>query len=243
MIIHNYDNITKEYLHSSKANLDELETLKQGTYIYLIPNNATNINPLPNKEGFAVCFNEEANCWAYQEDHRGEIVYNREDLSPIQVDYIGPIKDGFLLVLPKPKNKYQIWQNGEYQYPDIQTLKLTVKEDLDDAYELKIQATYRVGQYYVQPTWATIYTNTLVAMQEDLKPDNKLDQIYRILLITNPKIGSFYHLQVDSIDEFMPYYTKVKDTYKKLTEEYHDKIVKLSESMDPETIVSLILTY
>ena len=80
-------------------------------------------------------------------------------------------------------------------------------------------------------------------MQEDLKPDNKLDQIYRILLITNPKTGSFYHLQVDSIDEFMPYYTKVKDTYKKLTEEYHDKIVKLSESMDPETIVSLILTY
>ena len=243
MIVHNYDKLTKEFTYSSQANIDELESKVKGHEVYLIPANCTTLALLPAKEGFTTIFDEKANMWKYIEDFRGLIVYSKIDLSPITVDYIGPLKDEHLPELPKQKNKYQVWQNGKYEYPDLIELKTLIKQDLDWAYEEKLQTTHRLGKYYVQPSWATIYTNTLVAMQEDMKDDNTLDQMYRILLITDPKLGEFEHLQVTSIEEFMPYYSKVKDLYKRLTEEYHDKIIKLSQCNDPETIVTLILTY
>ena len=80
-------------------------------------------------------------------------------------------------------------------------------------------------------------------MQNDINADGKLDDTYRILLITDPINGSFHHLQVDSIEEFMPFYKKVKEKYKEITEDYHDKIIRLAKGTDKEVLVTLVLTY
>ena len=243
MLVYNYDGITKEYLYSSEAYLDDLETIKQGREIYLIPANATNKRPLPNKEGYAQCFDTNSNNWFLLEDHRGEKVYSKEDLSELVIKNLGAIPNGYLLEKPKPKNKYQVWKDGKYTYPELDNLKISVKDDLDQEYQNKINIPHKVGKYYVQPSWATIYTNTLVAMQDDINADGHLDEVYKILLITDPLKGSFHHLQVNNIDEFMPYYKKVKEKYKQLTEEYHDKIIRIAKSNDAEVIVGIILNY
>lgn len=243
MILYNYDSVSKEYLFSSEANIDELESINKGYVVYIIPNCATERKVLPTKQGYTQCFDEVSKNWFYIEDHRNEVVYSKEDLSPLEIKVVGPIPNGYLPSLPKPKNKYQVWSNGAYTYPELSELKSIVKEDLDTAYETKIETPYKFGKYYVQPTWATIYTNTLVAMQSDMNEDGKLDNEYKVLLITDPVAGTFHHLSVNSIDEFLPYYNKVKELYKKITEDYHDKIVKIAKANDPEVIVSIILTY
>lgn len=243
MLVYNYDVITKEYLYSLEADIDELETINTGHKVYIMPANCTDRRPQADKEGFVQCFDENSNTWFYVEDHRGQIVYSKEDLSPLEIGTLGALPSGYLSEIPKPKNRYQIWQDGKYTYPNIEELKLIVKQDLDEGYETKIAVPYKVGKYYVQPAWATIYTNTLVAMQEDMNADGRLDNIYKILLIINPNVGSFHHLEVKTIDEFMPYYKKVKEKYKEITEDYHDKIIRIAKATDPEVIVALILNY
>lgn len=243
MLIYNYDSITKEYSFSSEANLDQLETINKGKSVYIIPNNATQVRPLATKQGFTQCYDEIGKTWFYVEDHRGQIVYSKDDLSELTINTIGPIPIGYMEQLPSPKNKYQVWIDGSYQYPNIEDLRTIIKQDLDERYNDKIAHPYKVGKYYVQPEWATIYTNTLVAMQDDINADGKLDETYRILLITDPVEGNFHHLQVNSIDEFMPFYKKVKEKYKEITEDYHDKIIRIAKGTDPEVIVSIILTY
>ena len=54
MKIYHYDPNTKEYLGSSDARLDPLESSKQQGPIYLIPANATTIVPPPIPEGKTV---------------------------------------------------------------------------------------------------------------------------------------------------------------------------------------------
>jgi hypothetical protein len=243
MLLYNYDGITKEYLYSEEANIDELESINKGRTVYIIPANCTDRRPKNAKEGFAQCFDENSNNWFFVEDHRGTVVYSKQDLSPLEIKTLGAIPNGYIESVPNPKNKYQIWQNGSYIYPEINKLKEFVKLDLDYKYQDKIETPFKVGKYYIQPTWATIYTNTLVAMQEDVDADGKLDNVYRILLILDPIKGEFHHLQVKSIDEFMPFYKKVKEKYKEITEDYHDKIVRIAEATDPEVVVSIILNY
>jgi hypothetical protein len=243
MLLYNYDGITKEYLYSIQANIDELESINKGQTVYIIPANCTDRRPQNAREGFAQCFDENSNNRFFIEDHRGKTVYSKEDLSPLEIVTLGAIPNGYIEDIPKPKNKYQIWENGKYVYPELNELKSIVKQDLDEKYEMKIETPYKVGEYYIQPTWATIYTNTLVAMQEDVDADGRLDNVYRILLILDPLNGAFHHLEVKSIDEFMPFYKKVKEKYKEITEDYHDKIIRIAKANDPEVIVSIILTY
>lgn len=68
MRTYKYNHDTKEYLFSEEAFLDPVETKQHGKEVYLLPADSTFITPLPNKEGYAVCWNGEA--WEYIEDHR-----------------------------------------------------------------------------------------------------------------------------------------------------------------------------
>ena len=52
MLIYNYDKISKEYLYSSEANVDEMKTVKTGKICYLIPADAT--TKAPKKDMFNV---------------------------------------------------------------------------------------------------------------------------------------------------------------------------------------------
>jgi hypothetical protein len=243
MLVYNYSSDNNEYIGSSETFLDELESQIQGKDIYNIPANATIIIPPKVSKGYVNCFDERIEAWVATEDHRGEVVYNIDNLQEFTITELGPIPDNYLTEYPEPKNNYQIWQNGAYIYPDLANLKTTIKTDLDDKYNEKLENVYTVGNYFVQPTWATIYTNTLVAMQQDVSEDGKLDEHYTILLISDPIKGKLEQIEINSIEEFMPYYNKVKDEYKKLTTTYHANIVSISEATNAQQLVDLILNY
>ncbi len=68
MKIYNYDKVTKEFLSEGVASVNPLEKDK-----YLIPANATTIEPLSNKVDFAVCFIPDK--WIYVVDNRTKVYY------------------------------------------------------------------------------------------------------------------------------------------------------------------------
>lgn len=68
MLIYRFNSDTKEYISSEEAFLDPMETKQHGKEVYLLPADSTFTTPLPNKEGYAVCWNGDT--WEYVEDHR-----------------------------------------------------------------------------------------------------------------------------------------------------------------------------
>lgn len=70
MNVYRYDELTKEYIGTEEALLDPLETEKQGQNIYLLPANATFVQPQSTKNGYVNVFNGEN--WEQLEDHRGK---------------------------------------------------------------------------------------------------------------------------------------------------------------------------
>ena len=240
MIIYNYDKFTTEFISEREATLDPMATKRKGENVYTIPLYATDIVPLEPKEGFAICFNGAT--WEYREDHRGLTVYDKQTLEPIKIKDIGKIPNNVLLEIPKSDDEYQYWENGKYVYPKLSELRNKIKMDLDRMYEDKLNTLYKLGNYYVQPSWANIYTNTLVAMQQDMNDNGKLDQEYKILVIVDKK-GIMNQIRIKNIDEFLPYYNKVKELYKKLTEDYHNKIVAISVTNDSKELVNIINSY
>lgn len=243
MFVYNYEPLQGEYIGASEARLDPVTSQLEGKEVYAIPANATTVVPPSEKKGYARCFDLKNKTWSYVEDHRNQIVYNKETLEPYTIKELGPIPNIYIEDEPQPKNKYQVWQNGKYIYPDINVLRAEVKADLDAQYQEKLKGVYRVGKYYVQPSWGTIYTNTLVAMQQDIAEDGKLDNSYFVLLITNPILGKLEQIEMKSIEEFLPYYNKVKTVFKDLTEVYHSCIVDISNCTIAEKLVNIILNY
>lgn len=106
MKIYNYNKETKEFTTSTNATANPLE---KGEYI--IPANATTKEPLTQKEGFAVCFDEAKKEWEYQEDNRGKTIYSTTTKEASIVDYLGAIKEGFTLLVPTEFDK---WENNSW---------------------------------------------------------------------------------------------------------------------------------
>ena len=82
----------RPYTHQLDANDDTLA-----------PDNALRIEP-EFKEGFHPC--EKKGSWVLVEDHRDEIVYNIETKESSKIDYLGPIKTGFTLLIPFQFSKW-----------------------------------------------------------------------------------------------------------------------------------------
>ena len=242
MIIYRYDSNSREYLDNREIP-DSHVTIK-GRVVYGIPAYYTITPPLDYQEGYVSCYNPTLQKWYYEEDHRGTLVYLKKDLTEIIVNFIGAIpKDKYLFELPEPKNEYQIWNGEKYVYPDLTELKARIKSDLDFKYNKKLEIPSPCKNYYVLPSWATIYSNTLVAMQQDLQEDGILDEEYKILLISDPLNGILEQVKVNSLEQFMPFYNKVKEIYKELSTTYHDKIAKISILKSEDALVRLILNY
>lgn len=114
MKIYNYNKDTKVFTTSTNATENPLEKGK-----YLIPANATEEEPLPSKDGFAVCFNEIKKEWEYQEDNRGKTVYSTSTKQEVNINYLGSIKSEHTLSKPKEFDKW----NGTKWETDIDKLK------------------------------------------------------------------------------------------------------------------------
>lgn len=67
MKAYQYNEKSKKFEIEVNCQLDPLETAAAGHDIWLLPANSTFIEPLPEKEGFDVCFNLDADEWQYIE--------------------------------------------------------------------------------------------------------------------------------------------------------------------------------
>ena len=94
MINYYFDNTNemRPYTHQLDATDDTLP-----------PDNALRVKP-QFKEGYCPC--EKDGGWYLVEDHRDEIVYNIETKESSKIDYLGPIKTGFTLLIPFQFSKW-----------------------------------------------------------------------------------------------------------------------------------------
>lgn len=75
-----------------------------------MPGNSTDIDPGDEAAGDVAVFT--GNGWQRQEDHRGVTVYSTENKTPSVVDYIGPIKEGFVVVAPT--SQFDKWDGKKW---------------------------------------------------------------------------------------------------------------------------------
>lgn len=95
---YSFDAVTKEYISSFE-------------YFWAVGTglaaNSTQLDPLEHKQGFTIIYDEESATWSYIEDHRGTKVFSTSTQQESEIDYIGPIKDGFTLL--KPVSSFETW--------------------------------------------------------------------------------------------------------------------------------------
>jgi len=103
MKVYYYAADTKEFLHTSDAQIDPLESEAQERLVWLLPANATFAEPPEAEAGFARIWNGEA--WQQVEDNRGLIVWRSFD-EYMQIAELGPIPEGWTIERPaKPVTK------------------------------------------------------------------------------------------------------------------------------------------
>ena len=91
-----------------------------------LPANSTDIAPPDIPAGFVAVFNSDEASWHLVEDHRGKTVYSTADLSASTVDYIGPLKDGFVAI--EPATPYDKW-NGSAWVTDAESQHVAAVQD------------------------------------------------------------------------------------------------------------------
>lgn len=153
MQIYNYDKNTLEYLSEEVAELDPIGGKP------LIPANATVIEPLAKKDGFAICFDEKKQIWEYKKDLRGKEFWSKETGLKVVVDTLDFDIKNYTSTPPKEN---QVMQNGKW-VDDIEKLKKEMitlihqkKDELNFSnYEFE-NHTYRMGADVQADLLATI---------------------------------------------------------------------------------------
>ena len=97
------DKITQEYVgpaiayENPQAHLDGIP--------FNIPASCFDMKAPEKREGFAAV--KEGAAWKYVEDHRGKIMFSTTNKTPETVTELGPIPDGFTLLIPGPYSKWK----------------------------------------------------------------------------------------------------------------------------------------
>jgi hypothetical protein len=137
MKYYSYNEITKEYNGTINANINPLETQKQGHTVYLQPALTTDIKPSDTKENEVAVFENEN--WVIKEDHRGKEIYNTGTAEQETINEIGQIPVDFT-ELPPP-NAHPLWNETDREWG----IDLTKQQEENDKkiIEEKIQAKIR----------------------------------------------------------------------------------------------------
>ncbi|MDX7147602.1 tail fiber assembly protein [Citrobacter portucalensis] len=75
-----------------------------------LPGNSTDVAPEIEADGFVSVFTGAQ--WEQREDHRKQTVYRTDNRTPVVVDYIGKIKDGYTLI--KPSTSFDKWDGTQW---------------------------------------------------------------------------------------------------------------------------------
>lgn len=240
MKLYDYNPETLEYTSSFYAQLDPLESEKQGKPIFSIPAHSTDKPPLESKEGYAVCFLGDT--WKYFEDHRGETVYEKSTLRPVEIKTVGPISALYLKELPQADNIFQLWSGNGFIYMDLDIIKNKCKTLIEESYDKKLDKYYKVNNdYSINTKWIQMYTNLYVSMKADLE-DGTLDDSYCIVVLDN-STGKTINLTISSIEEFKTYYRILRKNYKTCQQEYQQLIKDLEECTTSEEYVTRLQEY
>ena len=106
MKIYNYNKDTKEFVRETDARQDPLDSSN-----YLIPANATTIEPPVIEDGFVNIFDEINNSWIKTEDNRGVWYRIREE---VKINDLGPIEEGLTKdPIEKTSEEIQAEQNQQ----------------------------------------------------------------------------------------------------------------------------------
>lgn len=173
MLIYNYDSTTKEYTGSCGASLDPQETKAQGKDIYLIPAYATTVKPPKAKTNEVIIYD---NGWQIKADYRGKYIVN-EDMEPQQVEEIGDLPDGFIVITEAQAAKiieddlYYVISGGKLiKNPDY-TQQKKARENAQKIAELKLQLD-EIDLKKMRPTSAIALN---VATDEDIERLKELE--------------------------------------------------------------------
>lgn len=96
MYIYNYDRDTKEYIGSSLAVEDPIETKTQGRFIPLIPSCSTELEPPIAQENEVAVFDNTN--WVIKPDYRGQKQVEKATKQISEIKDIGVLAEGFQLV-------------------------------------------------------------------------------------------------------------------------------------------------
>lgn len=133
MNAYKFNPITKEYEGTQEAQLNPIQTEKQGKRCLLLPINSTFEIPPEKEEGKAIVF--ENDNWLLKTDYRGRKAYNNEGL--LIINYIGDLKGSDKLLTEEQiegiENGTLIWKNGEIVKYEKS------KEELKAEYEQQIE--------------------------------------------------------------------------------------------------------
>lgn len=97
-----YNEETNELLFEQEAFIDPLETELAGHDIFMLSANATFVEPLAKKDGYAIVWNGEN--WEYIEDHRGTQYWFSSDShysEPMVMNKLGALPKGITLTRPE----------------------------------------------------------------------------------------------------------------------------------------------
>ncbi|MBO5928368.1 MAG: hypothetical protein J6Q32_05925 [Clostridia bacterium] len=116
MKIYNYDEMTGEFLFESEAELDPAEWQINHKKVYLMPANATKTKPPKTSATQIAIFQNDS--WEIEDNYKGMYMVD-ENMSPVFVDFIGSLPEGFVPCTEAQANKiledkiYYVIQNGE----------------------------------------------------------------------------------------------------------------------------------
>jgi hypothetical protein len=132
MKIYHYNRQTGEYLYSSNATPDPLDTGK-----YLIPAFATTIQPLTLNAGYVSCFVNGA--WRAEEDHRGT-VWEKTTAKPISFRDLGPLPHTLTKLIPPVQ--FPVWTVDTWTV-DIVAAQTAVKDAIKEKEDQRNERKYR----------------------------------------------------------------------------------------------------
>lgn len=137
MNLYNYDKNTKEYLSTTIASADPMETKIKGEFIPLVPAYATLLEPPTTGENEVAIFNGEA--WEIKKDFRVSHKICDENFNIKDITEIGEIEENYLvtadiaeLIKENPNNfkiqNNEIVQKTEEEYQEFLNNKIKKEE-------------------------------------------------------------------------------------------------------------------
>lgn len=141
MNIYHYSQNTYEYLGTTEARIDPMETAKAGEKVYLIPANATADHP--PESGLNQIARRNGDAWALVDDYRGQEYWDKDTGVKITITELGITIPNDRPTQAPPAGMFNpVWNGSAWIESAIifQGAKVTTKNDVDRITRARISA-------------------------------------------------------------------------------------------------------